>query len=492
MSFHQGILFPPPTIPLQNQNIINKPIYVMTIELEQNKTKDLEIFLNSNPEELSYEFCHQHNLDYQSLNYLTEQIKSLLKTYKAKQTLIENNILTTNNTLITTENDIPDKSKETTSRTATIPNKRNQSKDNFTTENSSFQSSFASSSRKRQKSKSSKEVSNLIYKIKHDIKSNRSSSKTKQKQNNISKIGMSKIKQIPISNSNIKIAISKNNFLTRLNILQTTQNNSKQKNKKKDTIKPTLQLETENNHNHNYKPTRVCSSPNLTKKDKHIFQTNVYHKKRRPQSIFNLTSTSKKQHNNDCKSFSETSDKKTKKKIVIPFTLRKNASYKRKSIDKYSTIKNEIKPYPYPYNIPPIDSKRHYYFFHPKTQKLNNNTNHLKNYSNIYNNLNAYAEQYKDNKNQNEINNRKIKETTNDVFTKKKYDVFKTIFSICDNDEDGFISIFTINLTAIPSDVIKILKPIVEDLKEYQGNINENEFIEECNKLFEVRLLIYF
>ena len=77
---------------------------------------------------------------------------------------------------------------------------------------------------------------------------------------------MSKIKQIPISNSNIKIAISKNNFLTRLNILQTTQNNSKQKNKKKDTIKPTLQLETENNHNHNYKPTRVCSSPNLTKK----------------------------------------------------------------------------------------------------------------------------------------------------------------------------------------------------------------------------------
>ena len=81
-----------------------------------------------------------------------------------------------------------------------------------------------------------------------------------------------------------------------------------------DNIKPNLQLETENNHNHNYKPTRVCSSPNLTKKDKHIFQTNVYHKKRRPQSIFNLTSTSKKQHNNDCKSFSETSDKKTKKK----------------------------------------------------------------------------------------------------------------------------------------------------------------------------------
>ena len=73
---------------MDNSNKINKflpennrknkykeePIYVMTIELDQGKSGNLPIFLNSNPEELSFNFCKQYNLDYSSMDFLKNQI----------------------------------------------------------------------------------------------------------------------------------------------------------------------------------------------------------------------------------------------------------------------------------------------------------------------------------------------------------------------------------------------------------------------------------
>ena len=73
---------------MDNSNKINKflpennrknkykeePIYIMTIELEQGKNGNLPIYLNSNPEELSFNFCKQNNLDYNSMDFLKNQI----------------------------------------------------------------------------------------------------------------------------------------------------------------------------------------------------------------------------------------------------------------------------------------------------------------------------------------------------------------------------------------------------------------------------------
>ena len=59
----------------KNKNLIKEePIYVMTIELDQGKSGNLPIFLNSNPEELSFNFCKQYNLDYSSMDFLKNQI----------------------------------------------------------------------------------------------------------------------------------------------------------------------------------------------------------------------------------------------------------------------------------------------------------------------------------------------------------------------------------------------------------------------------------
>ena len=58
---------------------IEEPIYVMTLALEQWKSEKIEIFANSAPAKLAYEFYSENNLDYNELDYLKEQITNLLE-----------------------------------------------------------------------------------------------------------------------------------------------------------------------------------------------------------------------------------------------------------------------------------------------------------------------------------------------------------------------------------------------------------------------------
>ena len=62
----------------------NEPIYVMTLAVEEGKSEKIEIFSNSDPSELAYNFCSKYNLDYNTLDYLKEQITNLLEVYKKK------------------------------------------------------------------------------------------------------------------------------------------------------------------------------------------------------------------------------------------------------------------------------------------------------------------------------------------------------------------------------------------------------------------------
>ena len=64
-----------------NEEITEEPIYVMTLALEQGKSEKIEIFSNSDPTELAYNFCSKNNLDYDALDYLKEQITNLLESY---------------------------------------------------------------------------------------------------------------------------------------------------------------------------------------------------------------------------------------------------------------------------------------------------------------------------------------------------------------------------------------------------------------------------
>ena len=63
----------------EENELEEEPIYVMTVELEKGKNESIKIFQNSKPGELAYDFCKNHNLDFSSLSYLTEEITNLFK-----------------------------------------------------------------------------------------------------------------------------------------------------------------------------------------------------------------------------------------------------------------------------------------------------------------------------------------------------------------------------------------------------------------------------
>jgi hypothetical protein len=65
----------------QKEETNDEPIYVMTLALEQGKSEKIEIYANSDPAELAYDFCNKNNLDFNALDYLKEQITNLLESY---------------------------------------------------------------------------------------------------------------------------------------------------------------------------------------------------------------------------------------------------------------------------------------------------------------------------------------------------------------------------------------------------------------------------
>ena len=62
----------------------------LSIELGDKKKQLLNIFLDSKPEQLAYDFCLQNNLDFDSMQNLTEEIKNALANYKADSSNKEN------------------------------------------------------------------------------------------------------------------------------------------------------------------------------------------------------------------------------------------------------------------------------------------------------------------------------------------------------------------------------------------------------------------
>ena len=67
-----------------------KALMTLSIELGDKKKQLLNIFLDSKPEQLAYDFCLQNNLDFDSMQNLTEEIKNALANYKADSSNQEN------------------------------------------------------------------------------------------------------------------------------------------------------------------------------------------------------------------------------------------------------------------------------------------------------------------------------------------------------------------------------------------------------------------
>ena len=71
-----------------NQFKNNKPYYLMTLEDNNGKCKQIKIFQDSDPFELSYNFCKENNLDFESMKYVKKNIKEIVKKFNEDQNYI--------------------------------------------------------------------------------------------------------------------------------------------------------------------------------------------------------------------------------------------------------------------------------------------------------------------------------------------------------------------------------------------------------------------
>ena len=68
-----------------------KPFFLMTLEDNLGKCKQIKIYQNSNPSELAFNFCKENNLDFSSMKYIKANIKTIVKKFKEqKQKLLFN------------------------------------------------------------------------------------------------------------------------------------------------------------------------------------------------------------------------------------------------------------------------------------------------------------------------------------------------------------------------------------------------------------------
>ena len=264
MSLQQGIprnIIVPST---QNSTQSDEPIYILTIELEQGKTTELKIYINSIPEELSYDFCHQHNLDYHSLNYLTEQIKILINEHKTKQNSLEANTTTNNNVKPQTE------SKTSSLKTAPIPSHRNKHNNNNSNNNelSSYHSSV-NSTHKKQRHHSSKQISTTKEHIKHA-----SSLSTNNKH-----------KLLITTNNHFSIHSNISSKLQNTSELLHQQQQQQHNNNKLSDINNKLKIESDKN-SYTFKGGKQLTSSSYIATDNNC-KSNDYHKKRKGRSYIN-------------------------------------------------------------------------------------------------------------------------------------------------------------------------------------------------------------
>lgn len=76
--------------------------------------------------------------------------------------------------------------------------------------------------------------------------------------------------------------------------------------------------------------------------------------------------------------------------------------------------------------------------------------------------------------------------STNELYSKKKVEQFEKIFRLLDQDEDGVISSLNITVKNLPQQIVRIINPIIQLLKEDNIKLTLVEFVKECDYLFEV------
>ena len=88
-----------------------EPIAILNLEIEKDVVKQIKLYKNSNPEEVSFAFCKDNNLDFLYMNRIKNEVESLMQNYvqppnKEKNTYSKDNYTQKNNKNLVYKNNI--------------------------------------------------------------------------------------------------------------------------------------------------------------------------------------------------------------------------------------------------------------------------------------------------------------------------------------------------------------------------------------------------
>ena len=468
-----------------------EPIYVMTLALEQGKSEKIEIFANSDPAKLAYDFCSKNNLDFNALDYLREQITNLLESYAKNENEDYNENENGNEDINIPEiEEVQEEFYITENYKEDLNNKKQNSLENKNEVNIKKNNNNNKENDYLYEKKMLEENSNLInnskrrnYKINEDI-----------------------IIGIGDYNTNNKLNKSNNQDKNETDKINFYNNDSTKQNKKNSDqiLTNYFNQETKTNTHNN-----IIQNEEEEKNDVNDLRNKNFERKNNNTKI-NKIKSKEKLNIDKRKNFRE--NRSVKKITKIKEEYNKRYSFKPVINDNYKTDLSfnerlnlfnnisKIKREELKKNLSNLkDEESGQYFFKPKliSKQLSSIKNKKEKNDNknidIFNKNYLYWEKYNLNKQnlynklyQNKGHPQFYSKIESEKIINESYrKAFINLFNILDSDEDNLITSFSINLNNIPEKILKIIEPLLIELKEDNQTLNQDEFIKAMNKLFE-------
>ena len=475
---------------INNENSNKVPIYIMSLELVKGKQEKIKIYSDSDPMKIASDFCKQHNLDYNGLDYLRNKIESLLNqnkiqlNSKRKEKINHHSYKSENNFLCDNKNEQIFPNCNNSNIYLEIKNDKNIKKFDLTSPKQNSKNKINTFYRERNFNLNNKSSSKKSHKYKARIQSIQNSDKI------FDKI-YSEIKNLQSKNSqNDKLYNNKTNDNTLDNNNIDGINNY---NKYKNNRNKQLKLEREKEI---FEIKKEINKGKINRIDKSKTRTNSSIKNYRKKNYFNINQNSKYNLKKSDIKISKILKEYDEKYSFHPSI---NENYKtdltfeqRQTIYKniYKKRKEQLKNF---YLNSKKDEKGNIFFkpnliskpLYEENKTINENIFNKNYYYWKKYNLDKeelYKKYYDSNKNEPTIFAKKQNEK---IINETRMRAFINLFNDLDGDQDNYINSININANRIPKSVYMIIEPLLNELKIDNQSLNRKEFLIAMNKLFE-------
>ena len=467
---------------ISNNDTKKEPIYIMTLELEKGKPEKINIYSDSDPKQIASDFCREHNLDYNGLDYLKKRIESLLnqKSLEQKEKMAQSqkneniNInkesnnqyyeINNNSKANIQNNDINNNNNYNLNSPKKNTNNKNKSgtENNYNFNKSSSKKPGHKCKARIQNNEDSDEKFDKIYqemKYKNYI----------QNENNNFMGNKNKIKNYNefIDDRKKQLKLEKEKELFELQRKINKKKNIKLYNNESKTNSSIKNYRKKNyfNHNYNYNNDYKYNTKKVDNKITKIlkeyeekysfhpsindnFKTDLTFEER--QTIYNNIYKKRKE---ELRNFYLNSKKDEKGDFLFKPRLISKPKYKNNDEEKEKEIKGNI-------------FHKNYLFW----KKYNLDKEQL------------YKKYYSNNKYEPIIFTKKQNEK---IINETKSRAFNNLFKDLDGDQDNIINGINISIYKIPDNIYKIIEPLLNELKEDNQSLSKEEFIIAMNKLYE-------